>query len=96
MNQQTIEVYDNGGTTPDRYTVVISTTTGLYHYVFRMSHDPDGRGGVNEDEGSIEEFNWRRNTFGDRVDLDRLPVAVKDAIEWRRQETTTRDWEHIL
>lgn len=96
MNKQSIECYDNGGSTLDRYTIVISTETGLHHHVFLMSHDPDTPGGVNEDKGTIEGDGWKRETFGEPVELASLPQPVQDAIEWRRQEAITRDWEHIL
>jgi len=70
-----IKVYDNGGETLDRYTVIINGD------VFTMSSDPLWVLGVNQWLGTVDEIDAQR--LGKEVTLKQLPKEVLIAIIYR-------------
>lgn len=71
-----IEVYDNGGETVDRYTVIIDGD------VYTMSDNPLSPQGVNQYAGKLHELPLARQ--GERTVVESLPEAVQKAIEQRQ------------
>lgn len=77
-----ITIYDNGGQTFDRYTVV-NTNTGE---VYGMSHNPLSPQGFNQFSGKIgQDFNHpqHNDAIREKVTFDSLPADVQKAIENR-------------
>lgn len=77
---KTIEVYDNGGQTFDRYTVIIDGD------VFGMSDNPLSPQGFNQYSGKLHELPLARQ--GERVVPESLPEQVQKAIEARAGSET--------
>lgn len=73
-----IEVYDNGGETADRYTVIIDNN------VYLMSDNLLSPQGVNQYNGKLYDAPLART--GERVVLESLPEDVQKAIEQRTTE----------
>lgn len=73
-----IEVYDNGGETFDRYTVIIDGD------VYGMSANPNSPQGFNQYSGKLHELPMARSN-GERVTIESLPEAVQKAIEDRQK-----------
>ena len=88
---QSVEIYDNGGKTLDRYTVVIGSPVTPDKWVYMMSATAGIPGGVDEDGGPS--YMWNFETCGNKIDLSELPLTVQRAIAWRKMECLTRDWE---
>lgn len=79
-----IEIYDNGGATFDRYTVIIDGD------VYGMSANPNSPQGFNQFSGTLAELPLARAN-GERITLESLPEEVQKAIEERaRPEVKTR------
>ena len=74
-----IEIYDNGGKTADRYTVVIDGS------VYTMSENAMQPNGVNMYAGEVSEGSWLFNGAEEIISFDQLPDEVKRAIEMRKQ-----------
>lgn len=74
-----IEIYDNEGTTFDRYTVIIDGD------VFGMSDNPLSPQGFNQYSGKLHELPLARNN-GERITLESLPEEVQTAIQRRREK----------
>lgn len=70
-----IEIYDNGGETFDRYTVIIDGD------VYGMSDNPLSPQGFNQFSGKLHELPLARQ--GERLTIESLPEAVQTAIERR-------------
>jgi len=70
-----IKVYDNGGETLDRYTVIINGD------VFTMSSDPLWTQGVNQWLGTVDEID--KDKLGIPISLKQLPKEVLIAILYR-------------
>lgn len=68
-----IEVYDNGGETFDRYTVIIDGN------VYGMSHNPLSPQGFNQYRGKLSELPMARGN-GDRITIESAPDDVQRAI----------------
>ena len=78
-----IEIYDNGGETFDRYTIIINAD------VYGMSHNPKSPQGFNQYSGTLSELPMARSN-GDRVTLESLPEEVQEAIaELENMDQTT-------
>jgi hypothetical protein len=75
-----IEIYDNGGTTFDRYTIIIDGD------VYGMSENPQSPQGFNQYSGRLAELPMARSN-GERITMESLPEAVQKAIEERAQPT---------
>ncbi len=73
-----VVVYDNGGKTADRYTVVIGTS------VFGMSDDATTPNGFNQYAGETSEY--PRGFTGKKVKVTSLPKQTQKAIEDRMKE----------
>lgn len=73
-----IEVYDNGGETFDRYTIIIDGE------VYGMSHNPQSPQGFNQFSGMLSELPNARQ--GDAVTIESLPEDVQRAIEERARD----------
>jgi len=73
-----ITVYDNGGETCDRYTVI--TDVGD---VYGMSINPKTPNGFNLYIGDRNEFPKDLSHLGKIVDVETLPEEVKEAIKER-------------
>lgn len=71
-----IEIYDNGGETFDRYTVIIGKE------VYGMSHNPNSPQGFNQYSGTLAELPGARQ--GERITLESLPEEVQEAIKDRQ------------
>lgn len=73
-----IYTYDNGGTTIDRYTIIIDND------VYSMSINPNSPQGVNEYYGPIDEHIRKYLEFGadgvKKTNIDNLPASVLIAI----------------
>lgn len=86
--QTIIRVFDNGGRTWDRYTVVINGD------VLGMSDNPRSPGGFNQYSGTVAEckavlecLNGHKNKeIGDEVELLKLPLEVRLAIGERMRD----------
>lgn len=73
-----IEVYDNGGETFDRYTVIIGSS------VFGMGGDPMMPNGFNQYSGELSELRSDlREASGRRLSDAEIPARVGEAIEAR-------------
>lgn len=91
-----VVVYDNGGKTADRYTVVIDN-----EYVFGMSDNARQPNGFNQFAGTVGELKLDNNpSLGKKVDVKTLPKEVQDAIkdrissnESRIKEKSLRNWK---
>jgi len=70
-------VYDDGGKTVDRYTVVFAGA------VFGMSSDPFSPQGFNQYCGDITEFPQGLEHTGRRLSIDEIPEQIKKAISSR-------------
>jgi len=73
--KRTVEVYDNGGKTIDRYTVIIDNA------VFSMSHNATSPQGVNQYVGELKDLPKAKE--GTKVELKDLPEDVRKAIDLR-------------
>ena len=79
MNSQVeVRVYDNGGRTRDRYTVVIHSS------VYRMSVDAMSPQGINQLVPVLSEIDL--TTIGRKLPLKDWPSEVKQAIIERAKE----------
>lgn len=76
-----IEIYDNGGETFDRYTVIIDGD------VYGMSANPQSPQGFNQYSGTLAELPMARSN-GERVTIESLSEVVQDAINARAKGTT--------
>lgn len=72
-----IEIYDNGGITFDRYTIIIDGN------VYGMSANPYSPQGLNQYYGTLHELPMARS-HGERITLESLPLDVQNAIEARK------------
>ena len=72
-----IVVYDNGGKSCDRYTVICDEN------VFGMSKNPTSPQGVNLYIGERNEFPNDLSHLGKQVDINSLPDEVQKAIQDR-------------
>lgn len=77
-----IEVYDNGGETADRYTVIIDNN------VYLMSDNPLSPQGVNQYNGKLANAPLART--GERIVVESLPEQVQKAIQDRVYPSTGR------
>lgn len=83
VHKATVRVFDNGGTTADRYTVLIDDE------IWTMSEDALSPAGVNQYGGdsislgypSFEEFVRAMESTGKELTLDALPTQVRQAID---------------
>lgn len=75
MKRHTIEVYDNGGETFDRYTVIIDGV------VYGMSANALQPNGFNQFCGLIADLPGARE--GERITIESLPEEVQGAIQRR-------------
>lgn len=75
-----IEIYDNGGETFDRYTVIIDGD------VYGMSANPNSPQGFNQYSGTLAELPMARSN-GERITMESLPEEVQKAIEARSKST---------
>jgi len=71
-----IEIYDNGGVTFDRYTVIIDGD------VYGMSANPNSPQGFNQFSGKLAELPMARSN-GERITMESLPEEVELAIKAR-------------
>lgn len=76
MKAQALAIYDNGGLSWDRYTIVIG------HDVFGMSENPKSPDGFNQYTGAVEEFP-STEILGKEKLLEELPKEVRLAIQER-------------
>jgi hypothetical protein len=74
-----ISVFDNGGVTPDRYTVIINNK-----YAYAMSDDALSPNGINRYLCHKVDLNWEN--LGEPSSVRDLPEAVRKAIEKRCDE----------
>ena len=74
--QETI-IYDNGGETIDRYTVVLGRD------VYFMSDNPTSSSGINVYAGEKKDFD---SFSGEKVPLQQLPELVQKAIKARMSQ----------
>lgn len=74
-----VVVYDNGGKTVDRYTVLIGDD------VYEMSDNPFSPQGFNQYVGLIGTDVVVGSHLGKKVNVDRLPEDVKRAIKERQK-----------
>lgn len=72
-----IRVFDNGGKTFDRYTVIID------QYVFTMSENACSPQGINMFAGELSELDSEAVTAGQPVMFEDLPKEVRKAIDNR-------------
>jgi hypothetical protein len=70
-----IQIFDNGGKTLDRYTVIIKK------YVYAMSANALSPQGVNRYLCNDTDLNWE--AIGEPIGLEDVPEAVRKAIENR-------------
>lgn len=83
-----VRVYDNGGKTMDRFTVVIYRTSrgATFSDIYGMSENPSDPQGFNQfshsGSGRIQ-YGDQDPLFGKRVQVQDLPEAVIKAIESR-------------
>ncbi len=83
-----VRVYDNGGKTADRYTVVIYRTVkgATFSDVYSMSagaNDPQGINQYSHSGGGRIQYGSDDPLFGKRVQVQDLPLEVIKAIESR-------------
>lgn len=80
-----VRVFDNGGTTADRYTVSISRTKkGVRVWdVYNMSEEPNSPQGVNQFSHTQKYLACIPFTPSKRVTVQNLPAEVIRAIEHR-------------
>lgn len=71
-----VKVYDNGGETLDRYSIILPDGS-----VFTMSENPTSPNGVNQYAGEASDLPGA--TDGQQVDAASLPTEVKRAIQQR-------------
>ena len=85
-DESKIKVYDNGGKTLDRYTVLIRNYEMGGFDVYTMSSDPLSPQGINQYNHTADLINTIRiaETSGKRIDYELLPLDVKRAIWGRR------------
>ena len=72
-----VTVYDNGGKTMDRYTVIIGES------VYGMSHNPLQPNGVNQYAGERDEFPKDLSHLGKKIEFENLTPEVMKAVEDR-------------
>lgn len=79
-----VHVWDNGGSTFDRYCVTIMrrTTQGRRHEVYGMSDDPLSPQGFNQYSHTITSLD-ELPLMGKRINVQDLPKDVIKAIEQR-------------
>jgi hypothetical protein len=85
-----ILVYDNGGRTADRYTVIIGTS------VYHMSADATSIMGVNQYAGELTAYERRGlNRFGKRItNIKKLPSSVRMAMRQRDSRLDEMPYTH--
>lgn len=70
-------VYDNGGETFDRYTIVDMNTGEVYS----MSENATSPDGINQYAGTIgQELDHPQDHAGKKIEIDELPLEVMHAI----------------
>lgn len=74
-------VYDNGGETADRYTVIVPDGS-----VYGMSSNPSSSQGFNQYSGEKSEFPNGLSHTGKKVDVSKLPEGVQKAIINRMED----------
>jgi hypothetical protein len=77
MRPQALAIYDNGGKSWDRYTVIIG------HDVYGMSDNAREPGGFNQYAGTVEEFPRTTKHLGKKKLLEELSGQVRHAIAER-------------
>ena len=76
MNEAKIEIFDNGGKTTDRYTVIIRGKFGCN--VFLMSSDANTPNGVNVYAGDYDMLGDMSKQI--KIEFDSLPSGTRKAI----------------
>lgn len=80
-----VRVFDNGGTTADRYSVLIQRTMSSRRVldIYGMSGDPLSPAGINQFSHSAANPFRDFQHLGKRVQVQDLPADVRTAIEHR-------------
>ena len=73
-----VTIYDDGGKTVDRYTVILRSGS-----VFGMSSDPFSPQGFNQYVGEIEDFPKGLKHTGRKLKQEEIPKIIKLAIKDR-------------
>ena len=83
LKDRKLLVFDNGGRTADRYTVIIK------NQLYLMSSDANMPNGVNIYSGNVSWRDWdamAEGTFGKEISFEELPEGTKIAIRERLTE----------
>lgn len=88
LNEAKVTVYDNGGETTDRYTVIIGKD------VFTMSNNPTSPQGVNQYAGTVGSDVKIGKHLGKK--LSSIPKEIKQAVTNRMNESLSVPQKHQL
>ena len=81
-----VVVYDDGGKTVDRYTIIIPDKS-----VYGMSSDPFSPQGFNQYVGELSEFPDGLSHTGKKVEASSLPENIQKAILQRMKDNDTEE-----
>ena len=70
-------VYDNGGKTVDRYTVVFDKIENSRNVCLELSENPDNPQGFSQFGECVEELRLGEESFGKRIKFKNLPKNVQ-------------------